>query len=222
MIDLNDLTPFAEGGNRRCFIHPDKPERCLKVIHSGLLDEIIKNKPWYKKLRSKDSFDDNLREEAAYKQKALRSENLDIWRHLAKWYGMVNTSIGMASETELIKNNDGIAETLESYLFSNGLTDEIKDSINKFHKWLRHNLVLTKNLIPHNLVIKKEANEMIIKIIDGLGSQAFIPLPNHSTFFAKRYVERRIELMWSRINWDLSGRKVIGNKVIRLRNFLNG
>lgn len=207
MIDLNDLTPFAEGGNRRCFIHPDKPERCLKVIHSGLLDEIIKNKPWYKKLRSKDSFDDNLREEAAYKQKALRSENLDIWRHLAKWYGMVNTSIGMASETELIKNNDGIAETLESYLFSNGLTDEIKDSINKFHKWLRHNLVLTKNLIPHNLVIKKEANEMIIKIIDGLGSQAFIPLPNHSTFFAKRYVERRIELMWSRINWDLSGRK---------------
>tara|TARA_B100001094_G_scaffold239620_1_gene235132 strand:- start:1238 stop:1873 length:636 start_codon:yes stop_codon:yes gene_type:complete len=207
MIDLNDLTPFAEGGNRRCFIHPDKPERCLKVIHSGLLDEIIKNKPWYKKLRSKDSFDDNLREEAAYKQKAVRSENLDIWRHLAKWYGMVHTSIGMASETELIKNNDGIAETLESYLFSKGLTDEIKDSINKFHKWLRHNLVLTKNLIPHNLVIKKEANEMIIKIIDGLGSQAFIPLPNHSTFFAKRYVERRIELMWSRINWDLSGRK---------------
>ena len=207
MIDLNDLTPFAEGGNRRCFIHPDKPERCLKVIHSGLLDEIIKNKPWYKKLRSKDSFDDNLREEAAYKQKALRSENLDIWRHLAKWYGMVNTSIGMASETELIKNNDGIAETLESYLFSNGLTDDIKDSINKYHKWLRHNVVLTKNLIPHNLVIKKEANEMIIKIIDGLGSQAFIPLPNHSTFFAKRYVERRIELMWSRINWDLSGRK---------------
>ena len=48
---------------------------------------------------------------------------------------------------------------------------------------------------------------MFIKIIDGLGSQAFIPLPNHSTFFAKRYVERRIELMDNRIKWDLSGRK---------------
>ena len=48
---------------------------------------------------------------------------------------------------------------------------------------------------------------MILKIVDGLGSKAFFPLPRFSDFFAKRYVERRIELMWSRINWDLSGRK---------------
>ena len=207
MIDLSGSTPFAEGGNRKCFIHPAQSDRCLKVVHPGLLEKIIKSKPWYKKFRSKDSFDDNLREQEAYKQKALIANNSEVWKHIAKWYGMVETSIGMASETELIKNNDEIAETLENYLFSNGLTDEIKIAINEFHQWLRDNLILTKNLIPHNLVIKKENNEMIIKIIDGLGSQAFIPLPNHSTFFAKRYVERRIELMWSRINWDLSGRK---------------
>ena len=207
MIDLSGSTPFAEGGNRKCFIHPAQSDRCLKVIHPGLLEKIIKNKPWYKKLRSKDSFDDNLREQEAYKQKALTVNNPEVWKHLAKWHGMVETSLGMASETELIKNNEKVAETLESYLFANGLTDEIKLAINQFHKWLRENLILTKNLIPHNLVIKKENGEIIIKIIDGLGSQAFIPLPNHSTFFAKRYVERRIELMWSRINWDLSGRK---------------
>ena len=207
MIDLSGSTPFAEGGNRKCFIHPAQSDRCLKVIHPGLLEKIIKNKPWYKKLRSKDSFDDNLREQEAYKQKALTANNPEVWKHLAKWYGMVETSLGMASETELIKNNEKVAETLESYLFANGLTDEIKLAINQFHKWLRENLILTKNLIPHNLVIKKENGEIIIKIIDGLGSQAFIPLPNHSNFFAKRYVERRVGLMWSRINWDLSGRK---------------
>ena len=207
MIDLSGSTPFAEGGNRKCFIHPAQSDRCLKVIHPGLLEKIIKNKPWYKKFRSKNSFDDNLREQEAYKQKALIANNPKVWKHLAKWHGMVETSLGMASETELIKNNEKVAETLESYLFANGLTDEIKLAINQLHKWLSENLILTKNLIPHNLVIKKENGEIIIKIIDGLGSQAFIPLPNHSTFFAKRYVERRIELMWSRINWDLSGRK---------------
>ena len=207
MIDLSGSTPFAEGGNRKCFIHPAQSDRCLKVVHPGLLEKIIKNKPWYKKFRSKDSFDDNLREQEAYKQKALMVDNPEIWKHLAQWYGMVETNIGLASETELIKNNGQIAETLENYLFSNGLTNEIKIAINEFHQWLRDNLILTKNLIPHNLVIKSEKDEMIIKIIDGLGSQAFVPLPNHSTFFAKRYVERRIELMWSRINWDLSGRK---------------
>ena len=209
MIDLNGVTPFAEGGNRRCFVHPNNPNRCLKVIHPGLLQTIIKNKPWYKKLRSAESFDDNLRERDAYNQKALRNDNSETWKHLAKWYGMVETTIGAASETELIKNENLVAETLESYLFANGFTDEIKLSIEQFHDWLRKNLILTKNLIPHNLVLKRVNNDIIIKIVDGLGSQAFIPLPDYSNFFAKRYVERRIELMMSRIRWDLSGR--VGN-----------
>ena len=209
MIDLNGVTPFAEGGNRRCFVHPNNPNRCLKVIHSGLLQTIMKNKPWYKKLRSAESFDDNLRERDAYNQKALRNDNSETWKHLAKWYGMVETTIGAASETELIKNENLVAETLESYLFDNGLTDEIKLSIEQFHDWLRKNQILTKNLIPHNLVLKRVNNDIIIKIVDGLGSQAFIPLPDYSNFFAKRYVERRIELMMSRIRWDLAGR--VGN-----------
>ena len=207
MIDLNGVTPFAEGGNRRCFVHPNNPNRCLKVIHSGLLERIIKNKPWYKKLRSSESFDDNLRERDAYNQKALRNDNSETWKHLAKWYGMVETTIGAASETELIKNENLVAETLESYLFREGLTDEISEAIENFHIWLRAHLIFTKNLIPHNLVLYKNNNKLIIKIIDGLGSQAFLPLPNYSNYFAKRYIERRIELMWSRIHWDLSGRK---------------
>ena len=48
MIILSDASPFAEGGNRKCFVHPDNPNRCLKVVHPGLLEKIKKNKPWYK------------------------------------------------------------------------------------------------------------------------------------------------------------------------------
>ena len=207
MIKLNGIPPFAEGGNRMCFVHPDNPNRCLKVAHPGILKKIKQTKPWYKQLRSTESFDDNLREQNAYMQKALKSDNPKIWNHLAKWYGMVETSIGIASETELIRNNGHIAETLEEYLFRDGLTNEIKNAIEEFHTWLRDYLVLTKNLIPHNLVLTSQEGKLKIKIIDGLGSQAFFPLPSYSNIFAKRYVNRRIELMWSRINWDLSGRK---------------
>ena len=207
MIDLSNVTPFAKGGNRKCFVHPNNKDRCLKVVHPGLAEKIKKNKPWYKKLRSNDSFDDNLREQAAYNQKALKTENQDLWMHLAKWHGMTETNIGMASETELIRNGEKIAETLESYLFREGLTGEINEAIENFHTWLRKHFIFTKNLIPHNLVLYVKDNKIIIKIIDGLGSQAFIPLPNYSNFFARRYIERRIELMWSRIHWDLSGRK---------------
>ena len=126
---------------------------------------------------------------------------------MAKWYGLKETNLGLASVTELIENDGQIAETLEHYLLNKGLTEEIKNSLKSFEFWLKEHLVLTKNLLPHNLVLKKGNDELIIKIIDGLGCHAFIPLPQNTKFFAKIYVEKRIELMWKRINWDLSGRK---------------
>jgi len=36
MINLEGITQFAEGRNRKCFVHPDNSNRCLKVIHAGL------------------------------------------------------------------------------------------------------------------------------------------------------------------------------------------
>lgn len=208
MIDLSNIKPFASGGNRNCYINPNNANTCIKVTKKETLEKIKKDKVWYKKFRSNESFDDNLREQLAYKQKAITSPiDNSIWDHLAKWNGMVNTSLGPASETELIKNDDEIAETLENYLFREGLTDEIKLAINSFEIWLRKHHILTKNIIPHNIVLKKIDGTITLKIIDGLGCSSFIPLPKHSKYFAKRYVERRISLMWSRINWDLTGRK---------------
>jgi hypothetical protein len=208
MIDLSNTKPFASGGNRDCYISPINSKACIKVTKKEILKKIKKDKVWYKKFRSNESFDDNLREQTAYKQNAITSPiDNSIWDHLAKWNGMVDTSLGPASETELIKNDDEIAETLENYLFREGLTDEIKLAIESFEIWLRKHQVLTKNIIPHNIVLKKIDGVTTLKIIDGLGCSSFIPLPKYSKYFAKRYVERRISLMWSRINWDLSGRK---------------
>jgi hypothetical protein len=207
MINLDGVKSFAEGGNRKCYINPINTKRCLKVLHENLLENLHKNSAWYKRLGNSDSLDDNLRERNAYNQKAIRSPiNSSIWDHLAIWYGMVETNLGPASETELITNEGEIAETLETYLFREGLTPEIKSALRNFENWLRTHLVLTKNIIPHNIVIKKENGSLMLKIIDGLGSKSFIPLPKYSKFFARIYVERRIKLMWSRIHWDLSGR----------------
>ena len=207
MINLDGIQSFAEGGNRKCYINPINTKRCLKVLHENLLENLHKNSAWYKRLGKSDNLDDNLRERNAYNQKAIRSPiNSSIWDHLAMWYGMVETNLGPASETELITNEGEIAETLETYLFREGLTPEIKSALRNFENWLRTHLVLTKNIIPHNIVIKKENGSLMLKIIDGLGSKSFIPLPKYSKFFARIYVERRIKLMWSRIHWDLSGR----------------
>ena len=207
MINLDGVSSFAKGGNRRCYVSPINPKRCLKVLHENLLDKLKQNSVWYKRLGNNAGLDDNLRERDAYNQRAISSPiNSSVWNHLAKWYGMVETNLGPASETELILNDGEIAETLETYLFREGLTPEIQEALKTFETWLRTHLVLTKNIIPHNVVIKKENSSLILMIIDGLGCKSFIPLPKYSRFFARIYVERRIKLMWSRIHWDLGGR----------------
>ena len=75
MINLNDVTPFAQGGNRMCFDHPEIIDRCLKVSFEGQSEKVKKNAAWYKKLRSAESFDDNLREQSAYQQRSLKINN---------------------------------------------------------------------------------------------------------------------------------------------------
>jgi hypothetical protein len=208
MINLDEIQPFAEGGNRRCYVHPENSYRCLKVAIQHQSKKAKQDAPWYKKFRSESSFDDNIREQKAYEQRALKKDNPDKWKHLAKWYGMVETSIGLASETELIRDNkNNIAITLEKYLFTYGMTDEIQEALKDFESWLRSTLVLTKNIIPHNIVLGYEDDKIILKIVDGLGSKSYLPFTYTSDFFASKYVERRIELMQSRINWDLTGRK---------------
>jgi hypothetical protein len=208
MIDLDGLQPFAKGGNRKCFVHPNNIYRCLKVSFEEQSKKAKQSAPWYKKFRREETFDDNLREQKAYNQRALIKDNPNKWKHLAKWYGMVETSIGPASETELIRDNqNNIATTLETYLYTYGKTDEIKIALDKFESWLRSSLILTKNIIPHNVVVGYENGKIVLKIVDGLGSKSYLPLTQVSDFFAGRYVERRIQLMQSRINWDLTGRK---------------
>ena len=207
MINLEGVRPFAEGGNRVCYIHPDNKNLCLKISKQEVVKKMRSNAPWYKKLRSEQSFDDNFREERAYQQRAVKRTPQKIWRHLARWHEFVGTSKGLASCTELITNNDKVALNLEEYLFSRGRTTEINNALKDFEIFLKETKLLTKNIIPHNLAVKENDSGLTLKIIDGLGCMSFIPLPEISDAFAKRYIKRRIELMYSRIEWDLSGRK---------------
>ncbi len=208
MINLNKIKPFAEGGNRRCFIHPEKENRCLKITLLGRSKILKQNAPWYKQLRSEESFDDNLREKNGYGQRALKTNDPYKWKHLAIWYGMVETSLGPASETELIRDRrKNVAITLEKYLLTHGMTKEIKRAILDLESWLRYTLILTKDILPHNIVVSDKDDQLVLKIVDGLGSKSFLPFARINNFFAKRYIEKRIKLMHSRINWDLSGRK---------------
>jgi hypothetical protein len=178
MTSLGSVRPFAEGGNRVCYVHPDNKNLCLKISKPEVVKKMFLNAPWYKKLRSEQSFDDNFREESAYQQRAVKENPQKIWRHLARWHEFVETSKGLASCTELITNNDKVALNLEEYLFSKGRTSEINIALKEFEMFLKETKLLTKNIIPHNLAVKENDSGLTLRIISGKGIKDMHPRPS--------------------------------------------
>jgi hypothetical protein len=208
LIDLTDVQPFAKGDNRLCFIHPGDPTRCLKVMKPGLVGRQFAAAPWHKKLRGKDSMDDNQREIKAYGQRAVRQGGTRVWEHLPRWHGVVQTTLGTANETDFISAAPGeAAPTLESLLQVDGLSRPVTESLEVLGAWLRHTQVLSRNLLPHNIVARPEGEGYRLFIIDGIGAPTIAAITGFSAAWRRHYIERRIQRMWLRAQWEAGGRQ---------------
>ncbi|MBK1874740.1 hypothetical protein FE848_16060 [Marinobacter sp. 1-3A] len=210
MIDLSHQTPFASGYNRHCYLHPSTPGRCLKVIRPENIEARYQRQTPLKKLLGKSRINDNKQEQRAHRQTAIVSllkkgrEN-EVWCHLPRFYGEVSTSLGLANESELLVVDNGEpAQTLESYLQQYGFDESIKAASARFCEWLEKTGILTRSLLPHNLVVARRDTQLELFLVDGLGAPdaqnqlAAIPA------WRKRYISRRISRFYKRIAWELS------------------
>lgn len=218
MIDLSRQKPFASGGNRLCYRHPERPDLCVKVMRSGRIEELRNRAAWYKRLSGDSQFDDNAREAEGHAQPALRNAAPDsiAWQHLPRWYGIQATSEGPGAVSQLILDQRGEpAVDLETYLQRHGLDKPIAAALERFADWLHRTRVLTRNPLPHNLVVQwqrtgddapEERPELYL--VDGLGCASFLPLAEWFEAAAQHYIERRIQRMWKRVHWEVSGRQI--------------
>ncbi len=212
MIDLSHSTPFASGSNRHCFRHPDDPQRCLKVIRPENIEARFQRQSRLKKMLGKDRLDDNRQELAANQQSAIRhllasGQEALLWAHLPRFYGTCHTTLGPANESQLILADNGEpAPTLETYLQHYGFDSPVQEAVTRFCEWLSKTGILTRNLLPHNLVIADRLDELTLFLVDGLGAP---PIPQAlavSPTWRARYIGRRIRRFYLRIEWELSGR----------------
>lgn len=211
MIDLSNQLPFASGGNRHCYRHPQRQDLCVKIMRSGRIDELRRRAPWYKALVSDKRFDDNEREAQGYAQRALRDASGDsiVWQHLPRWYGIQETTEGPGAVSQMILDETGHpAMTLEEYLERNGLDAPISEALERFASWLRVTRVLTKNILPHNLVVRREDGRLELYLVDGLGRSTLLPLAEIFESSSSRYIHRRIKRMWKRIHWEVSDKSL--------------
>lgn len=207
-IELGECEPFAEGGSRLCFEHPDDPHRCIKIVKQGRIEELRQRAPVFKRLRPDRAFDDNEREIDAYQQRAIKLGDERLWLHLPRQYGYSETSMGPGLVTDLIRNSEGIADNLENYIKRDGMTDALSKALDEFCDWLRDTQVLTKNLLPHNVLVKAhDDGRLQLYVIDGIGCTTAIDPNWLGQRFVRRYIESRIAKMRARVAWEAGGRK---------------
>lgn len=212
MIDLSHSTPFASGYNRHCYRHPDDPELCLKVIRPENIEARYRRQSWPKKVLGKARLDDNLQEQAAHRQAAIRrllargQDNL-VWAHLPRFYGTWDTTAGPANASQLLQSADGApADTLEHYLQHRGFDQPMAQAVERFGLWLRQTGILTRNLLPHNLVVVEHHEQPQLYLIDGLGAPSVPEKLAVLPAWRARYIARRLRRLHLRIQWELSDR----------------
>ncbi len=205
VLDLTSDDKFAEGGNRFCYRHPHREDLCVKITRPGRPDAIREKKSGLKRLRPLAAFDDNKVEFKAYQQSAIVKPRIDkvyLWQHLPKCYGWQRTSLGLGLVTDLYADTKGEpAKTLEHYLQNKGLDGFSKQILWEFEAYLLDARILTKNILPHNLVI---AGDGRLKLIDGLGRLGYLPFVEYFGFAREAYVRRRVRKMWLRAEWEAS------------------
>lgn len=192
MIKLKDKKWLAQGANRVCYIHPDDPDKVLKIIKPWKMAKVKKHQaPWYKKLRSAVCFDDNVQE-----LKALQwlEKKEHACHHFPRCFGLEETDLGDALCLEYVHSGRKAGESLslEQYLKKNGFTDEISKALDDLCVFLYQNLIVTRDLRVFNIMVRYTDNGIVLVIVDGLGNPEFIPISNVIPKLGRLKIQRKL------------------------------
>ena len=200
MLKLSDQTPFTIGGTRQCYIHPDHPDRCVKVLRPDRTPEVRRSQAsFFGRLLPLRSYDDQWKEVKAYL--GIDQTNAEaIWEHVPEFFGTIETDLGVGVCTRLFRNYDGHLPDMLEPIARRPMSEPVIEAIQEFQGWLRATLFLTRHLLPHNLIVVYESeNKAKLVLVDGIGNAEFIPLSSWFRYLAKRKVERKIAYMNYRI-----------------------
>lgn len=200
-LKLANLEPFAIGGRRKCYVHPEDPSKCIKVLRQdeNRTIRIKKKRLIHPSLRRE--YDNN-----AHECKILQSLEVrigrDMQKHLPLCYGYVPTDIGPGLMLDLIRDSDGkISRSLRELLSTGYCPDDFKDAFDDFAKFMIDNVVLTRNILDHNLVASKlKDGSWQLCMIDGFGDPAWLPISQLSKTLGRRKMRRRARVAWARYN----------------------
>jgi len=214
MLQLSTREPFAKGGNRLCFVHPDHDDRCIKVRRPDFtLADLRRKKGGIKRLLPLSFFDDN-REEFEVISDLERRHGQSVFAVVSRCYGFEPTDMGEGLVLELVRDASGeISQTLKAHIWRQGLTEDCRAAVQVFAKRWQELGIPSRDLLLHNILVQKGPDGQVerLVVIDGLGSPNIIPFYALPPNARQAKVQRKLDNMHQRIRQTLD-KKARGEK----------
>ena len=201
LIRLTAVTPFARGGNRLCFVHPDRPEVCIKVPRSDVDLAVKRRRKGLKgRVKPAGSFDEN-RAEARTLAELHGRIGRSVAAFVPRFVGWVETDLGPGVAVDLIRDRDGgIATPLKQYVWERGVDDDLEAALEEFAAYWIRERVPSRELLLHNVVARRLGGGALrLVVIDGLGNADLLPLSRWSRVLARRKSARKASRLRGRI-----------------------
>ncbi len=207
MLTLNDSLYFAEGYVRKCYLHPDDNNLCVKIPHKnqnerqrGICKSIQREKNYYKSLIKRGI----------------------AWDHLCQYHGDIETNLGLGSVYEIIRDHNGeIAQNLEQYLsqadFFQNHESELVKALQELLKYMLENKILTTSLRPRNIVLDPVPDNFKLSLIDDIGNSEWLKVSELTSGLQVRKIKRKWRAMFKEIETKYIGssyfleQKVLGD-----------
>jgi hypothetical protein len=127
-------------------------------------------------MRPLGHYDENLQEWRALEQ-LHRRHGATLRDHLPLSFGLVETDRGVAHSMDLVRDDDGlISETVERYLWEHGEDDLLATALDAFRRDWLDAAPVTRELLPHNLLLRRHGGGATIVLVDGFGRAGrFLP-----------------------------------------------
>ena len=200
MLSLKHLEPFGVGGRRMCFVHPDDPKKCVKVLRTDDRRTIrVKQKGLSLPAAWRRDYDNNAHEKLILENLEKRI-GLVMAEHLPRCYGTQPTDLGAGLVLDLIRDEDGaISRSLRELITMGYDISKLRPSFEAFGRFLSAHLILTRSLLDHNLVVSMRSDGPgSIYMIDGLGDPAWLPLARWIPALGRAKIARRMDDAWDR------------------------
>lgn len=209
MIELSRQEPFAIGGRRLCYVHPDDDTHCIKVSLRDKQPKVLKQSyPWWKRLHSDAYYDENVQDLKIYRHLHWRCGDV-IHAHLPRVYGFVKTDLGPGLEMRLVRDADGrISLSGKGYTLANGITGRPLGALDELEDFLIRQKIQLRDPFPHNLVYQtRDDGQVRVFIVDGLARRTLLPF----AWLPHSWMRQRVEKKMARLREGLE--KIERNRV---------